>query len=578
MSLSQSEFFRNYNNENKIEFNDELFIRDEDEIIIELMKVILSAQRNQIFKIEVESFTVTEDPEKIQKILANYINMTERNKKKKEPNEYEYVNLKDTDAKLLTVHYYISVKDQSEILEVHILVPKIVNKYYFRIAGNMWLAMLQIVDGSTYNNSLTNNAKKPSITCKTAMPVRIFRNSCILKDINNEPFECIYYTSNIFKKTLPVFKYILAKYGYIGTKQFTEIGVVDLCSKPNLSQDDYCIKIKDGIYLTVPKYIFDNDYVTQSLFYTIYISMCNDKKVTLEKALTNDYWLEVLGAEFKTATVKKGIELLVSLEGIYDISTKEDIRLDEYTKRNIYSILLWIVREFSRLRVKDNLDVRFKYIRYGKYIASLYSMKLIKGLKRLSDNKNKVELKSISRAIKTKPTFLLDEICKCNLINYRNLVNDLDSILAIKYSYKGVSGIGDNSNKSIPIIYRHVHPSHLGILDTDSSPKSDPGISGVLCPMVKLHDSYFSDYQEPNYWHEEFKKTLDEYKEMTNKKEVLHFKQSLGLRMNNEELTIIEQNIKTAKELLKPIIYTYRDDRYEKFKPILEMGGRIFFE
>lgn len=578
MNMNQAQFIRKFNDENKVPFNDKLFIRDEDEIIIELMKVILSAQRNQIFTIMVDSFTITEDYDKINQILADYTNVTERNKKKKESNEYEYVNIKDTYAKLLTVKYFIKVKDKSQTLDVHILVPRIVDKYYFKIAGNMWLAMLQIVDGSTYNNSLTNNAKKHSITCKTVMPVRIYKNSIMMKDINDEEFECIYYTSNIFKKTLPLFKYIFAKYGYVGTQQFTGIHEIFVSSKAITDQNIYCVMIKDDIYLNVPRYIFNNDHVTQSIFYTMHKAISETKKITIAKIMTNDFWLESLGQEFKTATSKKGLELLASLEGIYDISTKEDIKLDEYTKRNIYSILLWIAREFGKLRNKDNLDVTLKRVRYGQYIASLYSMKLITGLKRLSDIKNKVELKSIIKAIKTKPTYLLDEICKCNLVNYRNLVNDLDSLLAIKYSYKGVSGIGDKSNKSIPAIYRHVHPSQLGIMDTDSSPKSDPGISGVLCPMLQLHDSYFTDYEEPNYWEKEFRQTLDEYKAMTNRKEVLHFQKDAGIPVNEEELSLIEENLKISKNLIKPLIYTYQDSRLENYKPILEMGGRIFFE
>ena len=576
--LSQAEFFRQFNNDTKIEFNDALFDRDQDEIMIELMKVILSAQREQIFTIKVLSFVINDDPDKIDKILADYVNYTERNIKKKKPNEYEYVNLRDSDVRLLTVHYLIKDKNDSEILKVHILLPRVVDKYYFRIGGNMWLAMLQIVDGSTYNNSLSNNPRKASVTCKTVMPSRIFKNFGTLEDMSGENIECVYFTSNIFKKTLPLFKYILAKYGYFDGKRFVEISDIELTSAPSTNKEDYCVKLKDGIYISVPRYLFDNDQVVQSFFYTMAMSIMNDKRATMEKVITRDYWLEVLGAEFKTATVKKGLELLNSLEGIYDISTKEDLRLDDYTKRNIYSILLWIVREFARLKVKDNLDVRLKYVRYGKYIASLYSMKLIKGLKRLTDSKNKVEIKSIVRAIKTKPTFLLDEICKCNLINYRNLVNDQDALLALKYSFKGVSGIGDNNNKSIPDIYRHAHYSHLGILDTDSSPKSDPGISGVLCPMIKLHDNYFTDYKEPDYWEEEFKRTLDEYKQMTSRKEVIKFKQELGLKVDSEELTIIEKNIEISKGLIDVIKFNYEDERLAKFKPIIDMGGMIYFE
>ena len=72
--LSQAEFYRQFNNDTKIEFNDALFDRDQDEIMMELMKVILSAQREQIFTIKVLSFVINDDPDKIDKILAEYVN------------------------------------------------------------------------------------------------------------------------------------------------------------------------------------------------------------------------------------------------------------------------------------------------------------------------------------------------------------------------------------------------------------------------------------------------------------------------------------------------------------------------
>ena len=88
--LSQNEFLRNFTDKERLQFNDELFIRDEDEIVTELMKVILSVQRNNpIFTILVDSFTLTEDYETIQNTLAEWKNRSQANKKKKDTNEYE---------------------------------------------------------------------------------------------------------------------------------------------------------------------------------------------------------------------------------------------------------------------------------------------------------------------------------------------------------------------------------------------------------------------------------------------------------------------------------------------------------
>ncbi len=580
MSNVQGDFIRKYNDEHRIPFNDELFIRDDDEIVSEVMKVIMSIQRkNDTFTLLVDSFTITEDYDKINQILGEWKNRTQQRKKKKDINEYEYVNLKETACKLLTVHYFIQVKEESRMMDVHILIPKIVNKYYFKIGGNMWLAMLQIVDGSTYNNSLVANPKNQSISFKIiSTPVRMFKNIQEFTDVNDEVFYCNFYTSNIMKKTLPMFKYILAKYGFVGTQEFTQIDCIFFSEEPITDKKVYCLKLKENLYLNCPRFIFDKDNVVQSLFYTIWQGISKFKKVDLKRAMSNEFWLEVLGDEFKTPTSKKGLDLLTSLEGIYDITTKEDLRLNDYSKRNIYSILLWIIREFPRLRQKDNLDVSLKKIRYGQHIAALYSMKLIRGIKIITSSKNKITVEKIMKSIRTKPKFLLDCVCKSNLVNYRNLVNDLDSILALKYSFKGISGIGNENNQSIPDIYRHVHPSHMGILDVDSSPKSDPGISGVLCPMVKLYDGYFSEYQETDLWEEEFEQTMKDYRDMVNHKELLHYKKRVGMRVDDTELTIIEENLKVAERMISPLKYQHKDKRLDRFKNITDLGGRIYFE
>ena len=68
------------------------------------------------------------------------------------------------------------------------------------------------------------------------------------------------------------------------------------------------------------------------------------------------------------------------------------------------------------------------------------------------------------------------------------MVNDMDSIIAIKYTYKGISGIGERTNQ-VSQIYRNVDISHIGRIDPDTSSNSDPGLTGSLCPLTKLYDN-----------------------------------------------------------------------------------------
>ena len=226
---------------------------------------------------------------------------------------------------------------------------------------------------------------------------------------------------------------------------------------------------------------------------------------------------------FKNATVEKGLFVLDSIDGIYDNTTKRDLHLPMEDKENIYCILRWLIREFSNLRTKENVDVRTKRIRIADYVAAVYANKLNKGIHRMSDLGTRVTLKKLIQAIYTAPMFVMSSISTMsNLVSYRDLVNDLDSLTALKYTYKGISGLGEDG-ASIQPVYRYVDPSHVGILDLDASSASDPGMSGMICPMAKLYgpDKSFSEYEEPNTWRDMYKQYNDQYH--SNAKQAISF-------------------------------------------------------
>jgi hypothetical protein len=139
-------------------------------------------------------------------------------------------------------------------------------------------------------------------------------------------------------------------------------------------------------------------------------------------------------------------------------------------------------------------------------------MKLNKGMYRISDMGRRVTLKKVIQAIYTQPLYVINSLTTTsNLVAYRDMVNDLDSTVALKYTYKGIAGLGEDG-ASVQPIYRYVDPSHVGILDLDASSGSDPGMSGMICPMTKIYNHSFSEYEEPNTWREEWKPIKEEYK------------------------------------------------------------------
>lgn len=556
---NQYSFIREYNDKNRPQFNQELFDRSDDAIIEVLKKVILSIERDRYFVIKVKNFTVVDDYQQIRVLLREQEKFKSKNKnKQKIDDKYNYIPLKDSDIRLLIVDYYLEVPNpkegspRSKNLRVLIEVPKIVDKYYFRIFGNIYSSLYQVVDGSTYNNSNSANPKSQNIAFKTLfMASRIYRYIEKLKMTNGETKECIWYMSNIFKKNCPLMRYLLARFGFYQTCQLLKVNDLYI-SDHDIEKDDYYTVKKNNMYISLPKYIYDNDPVAQSLMYTVYNSV--SRETSLNNVYSLEYWIAMLGDSYNNKSVEKGLNVLDSLESILDIPTQENLKLPEECKKNIYDIIIWILREFNELRKKDNLDISTKRIRYEEYFGAIYAIRLATGLYRISDEASKLQIDRLEKAIYTFPDFLLKQISKDSLVNYNNSVNDMDAITALKFTYKGVSGVGDGNTASIPVNYRQVHPTHLGRLDLDSSTANDPGLSGMLCPMASIHNNFFSDYKEPNNWRAEVDQVLAQYAQLEGLKNALEYQGTInGVNVEEQRLAVIQDTLSSIEKLITPI-------------------------
>ena len=453
--LDQAQFMRQFNETHREDFNPQLFQRDNDEIIQAIRDVVESCQRDKYYTLKLLSFTPIYDYEEIYNTLRNH-EEKRRKKNDKSDNIYDFINIRDTDMCLIKIEWLVrhngverieengktrEVVNPEQVLEVLIAVPRFTRKYYFRLSGNYYSTIFQIVDGSTYNNSTASQSKVDTVTMKTMfMPIRIFRsfNENMVDMNTNLPVKTIEYQSIIFNNVVNVIYYILAAYGLYGTFQFLEIRSVWLSNKPVLRDDVYCFE-KNGVYIVCDKYCFDNDAVVQSLCGTLYDGIM--KIEDINELFDQRYWLKNLGMAFKNASVSKGLFVLDSIDGIYDNITLNDLHLPMRDKENIYCVLRWLIREFSNLRSKENVDVRTKRIRIADYIAAVYATKLNKGIHRISDMGNRVTLKKVIQAVYTARMFLISGISGAtmsNLVSYRDLVNDLDSMTALSYTYKGI--------------------------------------------------------------------------------------------------------------------------------------------
>lgn len=523
--IDQAHFMRMFNETHREQFEPQLFKRDNEEMVASIAEVVKSCEKDKYFTLKLLSFETIYDYEKIYDTLRNH---EEKRKKKnsKLENIYDFINIKDTDMILIKLEWLIrhngverqeidgktiEVVNPQDIMEVLIALPRFVKGYYFRLSGNYYTTTFQIVDGSTYNNSTASQSKVDTVTMKTIFsPLRIFRCFRDMTDLNtNTTIKVIEYNANIFSNTVNALYYLLAHFGIYGLNQMLDIDCVRVSLQPDNRPEMLCFQ-KHHIYITCPRICFQ-DPVVQSYCATLYSGIYKDTDIN--DLFNVRYWLRNLGLSFKNASIDKGLFVLDSVDGIYDNITKRDLHLPDEDKENIYTIIRWLLREFSQLRVKENTDVRTKRIRIADYISAIYANRINKGLYRISDMGRRVTLKKVAQAIYTQPMFILNNMsAQSNLVSYRDMVNDNDATVALKYTYKGISGLGEDG-ASVQPIYRYIDPSHVGILDLDASSNSDPGMSGMICPMTKIYNNSFSEYQEPKTWEENYAQYREQYKQ-----------------------------------------------------------------
>ncbi len=554
--MSIKRFIHDYVQNHVDDFNDQLFLRSDEAIIDQLEKIIISIQTHGLFTIRVKGFTVVDNYDDIQIILRkHYERVLKGSKKAADDNRFNYIDLQESKIKLLIVHYETSYKNERENLDVIIEVPRVVNKFYFFLKGNYYSPMYQIVDASTYNNSSSKkNSKKATITLKTNFqPIRITRFEVPVGDTDGNKYSFTSFSCFAFNKSVPAIVYLFAKYGVV--KALRNLGLANylFISPDNQSNEDicsFCSSKNDKIFINVNRYFMNNP-IMQHAVVTL-LNMINSS-MNFNDLYNTDIWIERLGGGFVTQNkLQKGLTILKSFESTLDINIQEQIYLPWKYKKDMFVLLQWLLCEFNNLKMKDTMNITTKKVRCAEYIAAIYAKKLTTNIHRLSNKGKKINLKEIERTINIKPDWLIVEITKSQLVGFRNIVNDMDAFLATKFTYKGISGVGDtngsNGSRSIPNQFRLLDISNMGILDPDASSPSDPGVNGSIIPFLKLNtNGYLSDTKEPITYEQELKALSDEYKKIKGLREVIEFKHNV---LDDNNVTTEDVDIANQTELV----------------------------
>lgn len=558
--MFMKKFLASYSEKNREPFNEALFIRSEDAIIEDIKKIILSVAKddNSNLVIRVNYFNVIKDYREVKKILYELESENKRRNKRIDYNIHDYINLKDSDIILLEVNYHLEVNGGILDESVYIDIPKVINKYYFRIAGTTYSTLYQIADASTYNNAQSKKKDRCVSFRQEFLKYVIYekKGKLYMLDFSDEKenkiieVRCINYTTDLFGNNIPVCKYFLAEYGFVRAMQYLHLSDIYLTiNEPYIPGNHFICFVKDNVYLSLPFHLWDNCPVTQSFVYTIMTNVPK-KCDNIEKVFSKDYWLMMLGADFKNKSVEKGQSMLDSTSRNYSYIIRDELRVPEEDKRTLIDVLRWQVYEFNALWDKDNYDMTYKKLRISSYIAGFYAAKLARNLVKAVNGLNSLTVEKLYKTLNINHDFILDSLKKSNLVSYKNSVNDDDIFSVLKYTFKGVSGIGENKASAVPVKYRLANPSHIGKVDCDTSPAGDPGMTGLICPYAELYPgNYLAEYKEPCNWREIQDSVIDEYRKIYSMNSIFKSKEELmGTSEGRELLESIEIKVKNLLE------------------------------
>ena len=532
-----------YSKTHREPFNEELFVRSEYDIIEDVKKIILSVAspsnvntNGEKMFIGINYFRTIDDYREVQNVLYELESKEKRRNKRIDYNIHDYINLKDSDIILLEVNYHLEVNGNALDNSVYIDIPKVINKYYFRLSGTVYSTLYQIADSSTYNNSQSKKKERRITFRQEFQKHDVYeKKSKIEQLIYNEDgstsstiVQCINYTTNLFGNNIPLCKYFLANYGLTGAINYLRLAEIYLTiDTPYHPNEQFVTFFKDNVFISVPYMIWDASPVTQSFIYAV-LTNCPKKCTDLEKLYTKDYWLMMLGSDFKNKSVEKGQAMLDSTKSNYSLIMKEGLRLPESDKGTLLDVLRWEMYEFDALYNKDNYDMTYKKIRVSAYIAGIYAAKLTTNLINSTNGINSLTVEKLYKNLNIPHSFIIDILKKGNLVSYKNNVNDDDIFSVLKYTFKGTSGIGENKASAVPVKYRLANPSHIGKVDCDTSPAGDPGMTGLLCPYAKVYDGgYLGEYKEPCNWREIQDKIIDEYRKIYSISSIFKTKEEL---------------------------------------------------
>lgn len=373
------------------------------------------------------------------------------------------------------------------------------NHFYFN--GVRYTPILQFVENFYVRLGRKEEEDKPRekvITLKTmliALSLEAKSTSALLS--SGKTISGYNYTIYVFSKRINFLYYFLAEFGWEKTLEFFGLNTNDLVfmnTKDITEQYPVIIEMNKKISMVYKKPL-SNQFMTDVILNIADIIKLKSKKHGLLDVIYDiGFWSTSLGEFISKSNSKlKGEKLLVSFKKVLDDVTKESLASSLYLsidKIDIYEVVKYMVKDYYELRKRNNLDLRYKRLRFFEYMVVDFAKKLSDMSSRII-RKNTNLIKDKENIGKIHPNYLIKSNISGNeLIRYDGGTSMIAIFDLLRVSYKGPQSISKSSSDK----YRGLHPSYLNRVSLIYASANDPGVTTTLTPFAKITDKNFFEF------------------------------------------------------------------------------------
>jgi hypothetical protein len=434
-----------------------------------------------------------------------------KDKKIKNNTKLEKINpIKDSWVDLLVFTFEKDIGGEKSILKREMYCFRANKHHYYMIGGKKVMALNQIVDNSTYVKGTELNFK----TSTFSYPIKIDHQVKHIVTTDGTIVKGRKMTINIFAKESNFLLYYMAKFGMEKAIEFFKMdGIISVVPHEVCTNENYYYKVSDDIFVELNKQFYKKSQFISDFYLSLIdvikplIAPKKNKKASEDKMeyifgdiYSRQYWMETFAEMYNKRSVKVAKNGLISFERLIDnLSIKKLTSLKIEHRKDIYSVVRYLVTNYDELLKKDNFNLENRRVRNNEVIASYFDTYLRNNINSLLNSE--ITSERIDRLLNTIGHYSLFKAIRgknpYDLFRYERY-NDNTSIELSRYTMKGAGAISGGKHGT-PLKYRSRYPSYLGRIDLNVCSATDPGLTGYLCMNVKLYDGgRFAKKKDPD--------------------------------------------------------------------------------